>query len=176
MIDAEQWRDVVRYEGFYSVSSFGRVQSKDREILNRKGARRKYKERFLKQARVPSGFAVTLSRDNYKETILVHRLVAEAFLGKCPQGMVVVHKDDNPLNNHLANIEYNTQKFTQQRFADKGRHWRGDTSSRKNLTLAETADVQARASRGESQRSIASDLGVSRSTIARAIARGAPNG
>lgn len=48
-----------------------------------------------------------------------HRLVLEAFVGPCPEGMEGCHKDRNPANNRLDNLRWGTPKSNQ---ADKRRH------------------------------------------------------
>jgi hypothetical protein len=40
------------------------------------------------------------------EKYFVHDLVASAFLGPCPVGFKVRHKDGNGFNNKLENLEY----------------------------------------------------------------------
>jgi len=41
----------------------------------------------------------------------IHRLVCEAFHGPAPEGMpVVIHKDENALNNRADNLKWGTQK------------------------------------------------------------------
>lgn len=44
------------------------------------------------------------------ETIMWHKLVWEKLKGKIPEGMVVDHKDNNPSNNKLDNLQLVTHK------------------------------------------------------------------
>lgn len=48
-------------------------------------------------------------KDNWK-TIGLHRLVALAFIGPCPSGKEVNHKDLDITNNFYKNLEYLTRK------------------------------------------------------------------
>lgn len=44
------------------------------------------------------------------ESLILHRLVVEAFIGKIPVGYVINHKDSNRLNNKVSNLEICTSK------------------------------------------------------------------
>lgn len=39
----------------------------------------------------------------------IHLLVAETFIGPCPEGLQVNHKDNNKMNAHVSNFEFVTQ-------------------------------------------------------------------
>lgn len=49
---------------------------------------------------------VELEKDGIKDTVYVHDLVAAAFLGPCPKGMVVCHGPGGPLDNSAENLFY----------------------------------------------------------------------
>jgi hypothetical protein len=49
---------------------------------------------------------VGLYRDGRGHKFQVHRLVLEAFVGPCPEGMECRHLDGNHLNNDLTNLEW----------------------------------------------------------------------
>ena len=125
---SEIWKPIKNFEGLYEVSNLGRVRSLDRVVRNRSGyAVRKGK--LIKEAAV-SGKAyrkVGLWKNNMGTNVLVHRLVAEAFIPNPYNLPEVNHKDENPSNNCADNLEwcdadYNMHYGTlQQRKADKQR-------------------------------------------------------
>src|SRR5690242_14784609 len=51
---------------------------------------------------------LNLTRDGGAKTCRVHRLILEAFIGPCPEGMECRHLDGNPANNCLGNLCWGT--------------------------------------------------------------------
>lgn len=102
----EEWRAIPGHEGAFEVSSHGRVRSLSR--LDAQGRRRVGKMRRL--VRQPSGhFTVALRFNRVRQTFLVHHLVLLAFVGPRPDGMEGCHWDDNPGNNRLENLRWDTR-------------------------------------------------------------------
>jgi hypothetical protein len=100
---AETWKDVAGYEGLYQVSDQGNVRSRRRRgssggILKPKVDRNGYVQ-------------VELYRKGQRKNILVHRLVAETFIPNPLNLPQVNHKDENPKNNAVDNLEWCTQKY-----------------------------------------------------------------
>lgn len=103
-IDGEEWRDIPGYEGRYMVSNFGRVMSygkrggganllRQHDTTNRGCSFGEYKK-------------VILCKEGKTKNACVHRLVAMAFVDGYREGYVVNHKDENPQNNHVDNLEW----------------------------------------------------------------------
>ena len=97
----ELWKDIKNYEGHYQVSNFGRVKSI------------KFgKEIILKPVTDRHGYLlVSLWKNNKQKTYKVHRLVAEAFIDNSDNLPQVNHKDENPLNNNVNNLEWCNSKY-----------------------------------------------------------------
>lgn len=100
----EIWKDIKGYEGLYQVSNFGRVKSLGRK----KGGG--LADRFIGNEDKDGYISVGLSKGGKVKMYRVHRLVVETFLGEIPVGMVINHRDENPLNNHFDNLEVCTPK------------------------------------------------------------------
>lgn len=68
------------------------------------------KEKFLKfDIKKSTGhLRVTLCKNGKTKRYSVHRLVLETFIGLCPLGMECRHLDNNPRNNRLDNLKWDT--------------------------------------------------------------------
>lgn len=100
----EEWRDVVDYEGWYQVSNLGRVRSARTRSCTFAG-------KMLRPCASSSGYPyVNLTRGAHTGKVFrVHRLVAAAFIGPCPDGMEVNHIDSDTSNSRVGNLEYVTR-------------------------------------------------------------------
>lgn len=94
----EEWKDICGYERYYQVSNYGRV-------------RNKLTSKILIQTKTKAGYYhLTLGYSKRKD-MLVHRLVAMAFVENKQSLPIVNHIDENKLNNHADNLEWCTQEF-----------------------------------------------------------------
>jgi hypothetical protein len=108
----EIWKSVVGYEGFYEVSSLGRVRSLDRTIKLYNGGSYVRKEKTLVQIKDKRGYLkLKLLKNGKMKTFFVHRLVAQAFISNPNELPQVNHKDENKLNNKVENLEWCTQQY-----------------------------------------------------------------
>lgn len=96
----EVWKDIKGYEGFYQVSSIGRVKN----IRT---------ERILKNNILDNrGYCfVFLYKDRKREFKYIHRLVATAFLDNKYNLPCVNHIDEDPSNNNIDNLEWCTYEY-----------------------------------------------------------------
>ena len=103
------WKDIQDYEGWYQVSADGKIKSLDRVVPHKGNKQMRVKGRILKLILSEKGYLrVNLSREGHSKDFKVHQLVAQAFLGPCPEGMEVCHGVDGQQNNSLENLTYNT--------------------------------------------------------------------
>ena len=116
----EVWKDIPGYEGLYQVSSLGRIKSLSRSVNRSNGVVQRRSEKVVKQSNSRGYKTFKLRNNDGVKTVRVHRVVAELFLGKAPDGMVVNHKDGNKSNNTYTNLEWVTQKENVRHAVDIG--------------------------------------------------------
>lgn len=115
----EVWRDIPGWEGYYSVSTEGRVKSLARTIY-RPNAHRLPERILAPRVTRPSGhLRVGLYRDAAIQSAYIHRLVLMTFVGPPPEGMQGCHGDGDPTNNRLSNLRWGTASDNAQ---DRLRH------------------------------------------------------
>ena len=152
----EAWRPMGGFPG-YSVSDRGRVRNNQTGTIRKTALRNGY-------------LCVSLwQRGRRCHPINVHRAVALAFLGPCPEGLNVCHGDGDKLNNELANLRYDTP---QGNSADRNAHGntaRGEKQGLSRLTEAAVVDIRRMHAQGEKQAAIAEVFGVATPTIANVV-------
>lgn len=103
----------------------------------------------------------------------VHRLVAAAFLGPCPEGYEVAHKDHDRANPRLDNLEYLTHAENVKASAAAGRAMHGETHVCANMSEVTALEILARyvpGTRGRkpepnSAKALAREFGVSARSV-----------
>lgn len=168
----EEWRDVVGFEGIYKVSNMGRVMSVER-IIPCGCKNRAFKAQLLNPQKhqrkncIPRLY-VHFFVDGKTKNFLIHRLVAEAFIPNPDNLPQVNHKDENPLNNHVDNLEWctaaynlsynNLQKRNAEKRATNGRHTVVQLDDNNNLIAEYPSAIEA-----------ARQLGCAKGSISRCI-------
>jgi hypothetical protein len=160
----EIWRPINWAPG-YEVSSVGRVRSLDREVaVTANKGKIKRRSAHVKRRK---GRVLRLGIGRYASAVvagrccLVHRLVAEAFIGPCPEGHIVCHGPGGPLDNCLENLSYGTP--SQNNGADRLRDGtlpRGERSGSSRLTETQVIAIKRRLMAGESRASLGREFGV----------------
>lgn len=104
----EIWKDIKEYENLYMISSYGRIKSVDK--YDRLG--RFWKGKILILYKHSNGYlSVGLTKGGKTKKYWIHRLVAETFLDNPNNLPCVNHKDENPLNNNVSNLEFCTYEY-----------------------------------------------------------------
>lgn len=127
---------------------------------------------------------VPLSKDGKRKRCQVHRLIAQAYIPNPENKPQINHKDGNPLNNHIDNLEWVTQsenmqhaqeagmlnQFTEKSMANRSLQGRinqhNTVKARRLFTMAEVAEIKKTFDSGlKSARAIGRELGCSNNTI-----------
>lgn len=105
-INEQKWTPIKGHET-YEVSNFGFVRNNTQ---------------YLTLSKNSAGyFRVNLYINSVCHKVFLHQLVAEHFIGPRPDGMVVMHIDNNRMNNHILNLKYGTQSENLNQAIKEGR-------------------------------------------------------
>jgi len=112
---AERWLPCVEGEEYYEVSDLGKVRSKT-----------SHDGRAIRPGKVLMGSdngvghkKVAFHKCESARSHYVHRLVLEAFVGPCPEGMEACHNNGDSEDNRLVNLRWDTKVANEK---DKERH------------------------------------------------------
>ena len=100
-------KDIQGYEGLYAVTEDGRVWSHR-------------SQKFLKFGRSREYLQVCLHKDGKGKQLMVHRLVALAYIENPECKQTVNHIDGNHHNNDVSNLEWMTMQENNQAAWDNG--------------------------------------------------------
>jgi len=151
-------REIPGYEGRYDVGEDGSVRNV------RTG-------RFLAECQAARHYpSYGLHKDGKGRRFKTHRLVTAAFLGPCPAGLEVNHKDGDKENNHISNLEYVTRSENSFHALRAGLSSlppcaRGEDHKRSKLTVSDVRTIRSLLAQKVPQRRIASQFGVSQKCI-----------
>ena len=104
----EVWKDITGYKG-YQVSNLGRIRTYNKTTYTKMHGIRHWKDRILKERLDIKNkmLSVCLYKNGKGKSYLIHRIVAQEFLGlPKDKSMTVNHKDGNRFNNNVENLEW----------------------------------------------------------------------
>ena len=101
-----RWKTIARFPN-YQVSDTGAVKRIHHVVEHKKYGTRRLCERLMNPRENDFGYpSVRIAT----KQVFVHRLVLEAFVGECPQGMVCIHNNGIRSDNNLSNLRWDYPK------------------------------------------------------------------
>ena len=102
----------------------------------------------------------------------VSRLVLEAFVGPCPEGMEACHfPDRDTRNNRLENLRWDTPRSNQADRKIHGTSNAGERNGSARLTEAQVTEIRRRREDGEPVLLLAQEFGVAQVTVRAIVSR-----
>lgn len=163
------FKDIPDFEGSYQVSDTGQVV----RVGSGKGVKA---GRTLTLSKHKQGYLVaSLWKDNKQKNVLVHRLVASAFIGEIPVAHEINHKNGIKTDNRVENLEIVDRQANIDHAVSTGLiRNKGELNAMSKLTAKQVAEIKARYipyNRG--YKVLAKEYGVSPELIRNIITRGA---
>lgn len=100
----ETWKAIDGFAGRYQISDWGRVRESPCAASAVPYAR---PGRICKPKKTAGGYlSVSLRNGGVRNTLQIHRLVCQAFLGPCTASTMIQHIDWGRTNNRVDNLRY----------------------------------------------------------------------
>lgn len=152
----EVWKPIKGYEGLYEVSNMGRVKSL------------RWPSPKILSPEKPGGYCrIQLYKNKKKIRMLVHRLVASAFIPNPYNKPEVNHIDGDKENNKVDNLEWVTGKENTNHAMKMGLYDEG--IKKRSLPIRVLNKDNIVVGEFKSQRSAARSLGIDQGSISRAV-------
>lgn len=111
-------------------------------------------------------YCVRLCRKGLQKPAYVHRLVLEAFVGPCPEGLEACHNDSNTRNNQISNLRWDTHTSNVRDTVERGASHAGERHPMAKLTADQVVEIRRlKASSGLTLREIGRTFGVHEETV-----------
>lgn len=121
----EVWNPVLGFEGYYSISTLGRVRSEPRRLIRKNGRPHTVKQKLLSLNKDSSGYYFFRPyKDGKRSMRWVAREVFKSHVRPLNPREEIDHKDSNKINNCLNNLQALESKskhseITNQRIQEK---------------------------------------------------------
>jgi hypothetical protein len=127
----EIWKDILGFEGYYKISSLGRVKSLRSNIILKQGLSNGY-------------YRVRLSVNNKQKTYKIHRLVSIHFIDNKEGKPQVNHIDGNKKNNCTQNLEWCTNSENRIHAGKIGLMPYGENNKNAKLTSKDVLEIRSK--------------------------------
>jgi hypothetical protein len=144
----EIWKEIPGFEGKYSASTFGRVKSLSRIKIRTSKCGIIYES--IIQEKILTSCKIVCANTSYEYVNLynkklkrcaIHRLVGLTFIPNPNNFKLVMHLDDNGLNNHINNLKWGTHKDNMDDMVSKKRN-KNRTGTNNGMSKLSENDVK----------------------------------
>lgn len=161
----EQWKTIPAWPD-YAVSTFGRVMRLTSKNSGVAGA-------MLSQFKVCGYPSVNLCRSGQRQSVRVHRLVAEAFIPRPVDATEVNHIDASRTNNHMANLEWvSASQNRLHGYVHGACDAKGERNGHSKLTAGQVKQIRAISPKSrDDRRRVGAQFHVSAATVRDVVTR-----